>query len=72
MNLLKCAPHTLEDVIDDGWDRPYSRVRAAFPTPETRTAKCWPPVGRVDAAHGDRHLVCTCPPVEEFALAADA
>ncbi len=65
-NLLKRAPHTLEDVVADEWDRPYSRERAAFPMPDTRVFKSWPTVGRVDSAYGDRHLVCTCPPMEEF------
>jgi glycine dehydrogenase len=69
-NLLRHAPHTLTDVIRDEWDRPYSRERAAFPTHQTREHKVWPAVGRVDAAYGDRHLVCTCPPMEEYALAA--
>ncbi len=65
-NLLKRAPHTLEDVVDDVWDRPYSRERAAFPMPVNRVFKSWPTVGRVDSAYGDRHLVCTCPPMEEY------
>ncbi len=65
-NLLKNAPHTLEDLLVDEWTRPYSRERAAFPTRQTREHKVWPAVGRADAAYGDRHLICTCPPVEEF------
>jgi glycine dehydrogenase len=71
-NLLKYAPHTLADVVDDGWTRPYARERAAFPSPATREHKVWPAVGRVDAAYGDRHLVCTCPPVEAFEVAAES
>src|SRR6059036_1239223 len=70
-NLLTSAPHTLEDVIADAWDRPYSRERAAFPAVWTRQHKVWPSVGRVDGAYGDRNLVCVCPPVEAYALAAD-
>ncbi len=66
-NLLTRAPHTLEQVIADGWDRPYPRERAAFPSPHTRLHKVWPTVGRVDSAFGDRNLVCTCPPVEAYA-----
>ncbi len=66
-NLLTNAPHTLEDVIGDAWDRPYSRERAAFPSAATRQYKVWPSVGRVDGAYGDRNLVCTCPPVEAYA-----
>src|SRR5216110_1296537 len=70
-NLLTNAPHTLGDVIADTWDRPYTRERAAFPAPWTRQHKVWPSVGRVDGAYGDRNLVCVCPPVEAYALAAD-
>ncbi|PYP14658.1 MAG: glycine dehydrogenase (aminomethyl-transferring) [Gemmatimonadetes bacterium] len=70
-NVLTNAPHTLEDVIADAWDRPYSRERAAFPAVWTRQRKVWPSVGRVDGAYGDRNLVCVCPPVEAYALAAD-
>ena len=70
-NLLTNAPHTLEGVIADAWDRPYSRERAAFPAAWTRQHKVWPSVGRVDGAYGDRNLVCVCPPVEAYALAAD-
>jgi glycine dehydrogenase len=70
-NLLKGAPHTLADLLSDDWDRPYSRERAAFPSLATREHKVWPPVGRVDAAYGDRHLVCTCPPMEEYEPATE-
>ncbi len=69
-NLLTHAPHTLEDVLCDEWNRPYSRERAGFPTRETREHKVWPAVGRVDAAYGDRHLVCTCPPMDEYLVPA--
>jgi glycine dehydrogenase len=65
-NLLRNAPHTLEDLLVDEWDRPYSRERAAFPTKQTRDHKVWPAVGRADAAHGDRHLICTCLPIEGY------
>jgi glycine dehydrogenase len=65
-NLLTNAPHTLVQVIGDQWDRPYSRERAAFPMPGLREHKTWPTVGRIDGAYGDRHLVCTCPPVAEY------
>ncbi len=66
-NLLKNAPHPLADLLADTWDRPYARERAGFPTAATREHKIWPPVGRIDAAFGDRNLVCTCPPVEAYA-----
>jgi len=65
-NLLTHAPHTLEDLISDHWDRPYSRERAGFPSPANRRHKVWPTVGRVDAASGDRNLVCVCPPMEAY------
>jgi glycine dehydrogenase len=70
-NLLKNAPHPLADLIVERWDRPYARERAGFPTAATRAHKVWPPVGRIDNAYGDRHLVCTCPPMETYAAAAD-
>ncbi|HYT03598.1 MAG TPA: aminomethyl-transferring glycine dehydrogenase [Gemmatimonadales bacterium] len=70
-NLLTNAPHTLDDVIADRWQRPYARERAAFPATWTRQHKVWPAVGRVDGAYGDRNLVCVCPPMEAYALAAD-
>ena len=63
-NLLKRAPHTLAALTADTWDRPYSRERAAFPSPATRNHKIWPAVARVDAAYGDRNLICSCPPVD--------
>ncbi len=66
-NLLTNAPHTLSALLADAWDRPYSRQRAGFPTRATREHKVWPAVGRVDAAYGDRHLVCVCPPIESYA-----
>ena len=69
-NPLKRAPHTLAAVMADGWDRPYSRSHAAFPAgPSQRDHKFWPSVARIDNAYGDRHLVCTCPSVEELAQA---
>ena len=63
-NPLKNAPHTLEEVTAEGWDHPYTRERAARPAPEAAARKVWPPVGRVDAAWGDRNLVPSCPPPE--------
>ena len=66
-NLLKQAPHTAAVACSDAWDRPYSRERAAFPTPFVRANKFWPAVGRVDNVHGDRNLVCSCAGMEEYA-----
>jgi len=65
-NLLKNAPHTAAAVIADAWTRPYSRERAAFPAPWVRTRKFWPSVGRVNNAFGDRNLVCSCPPIDDY------
>ena len=66
-NPLKLAPHPAADVTSDTWDRPYSREKAAYPAPWTRTSKYWPTVSRIDSVHGDRNLVCSCPTVEELA-----
>ena len=63
---LRGAPHTAAAVSADEWDRPYSRRQAAFPAPWNEDHKYWPPVGRVDNAHGDRHLICTCIGMEPF------
>ncbi|WAS06384.1 aminomethyl-transferring glycine dehydrogenase [Gloeomargaritales cyanobacterium VI4D9] len=62
-NLLKNAPHPAEVVITDAWHHPYSREQAAYPVPGLRAYKFWPPVARIDNAYGDRHLVCSCPPL---------
>ncbi|PSO46189.1 MAG: glycine dehydrogenase (aminomethyl-transferring) [Actinobacteria bacterium QS_8_72_14] len=65
---LRRAPHTAEDVLDDDWDRPYGRAEAAHPAGvRQRDAKYWPPVGRIDNAYGDRHLMCSCPDLEALA-----
>ncbi|QJF50069.1 aminomethyl-transferring glycine dehydrogenase [Roseobacter ponti] len=69
-NPLKNAPHTVEDLVSD-WDRPYSRNQGCFPPGAFRVDKYWPPVNRVDNVYGDRHLVCTCPPMEDYAEAAE-
>jgi glycine dehydrogenase len=66
-NPLVNAPHTAEDVAADAWDHPYGRELAAYPVPGIRRAKYWPPVGRIDAAHGDKHLVCSCLPIDAYA-----
>jgi glycine dehydrogenase len=66
-NLLKNAPHTAAMLLAAEWEHAYSRERAAYPSPATRQHKFWPPVGRVDNVYGDRHLVCTCLPVEAYA-----
>ncbi|MDF1621450.1 aminomethyl-transferring glycine dehydrogenase [Pseudothioclava nitratireducens] len=63
---LRHAPHTVHDLVAE-WTRPYSREQACFPPGSFREDKYWPPVGRVDNVHGDRHLICTCPPLESYA-----
>jgi glycine dehydrogenase len=65
-NPLKHAPHTAEAVTADVWPHPYSRADAAYPLATLRAAKYWPPVGRIDNVYGDRHLVCTCPPLASY------
>ncbi len=69
-NPLKNAPHTMEDLVRD-WDHPYSREDACFPAGAFRVDKYWPPVNRVDNVAGDRNLICTCPPVEDYMEAAE-
>ena len=69
-NLLKNAPHT-QDLLVEDWDRPYSKKEAFFPLPFVQADKYWPPVGRVDNVAGDRNLVCSCPPLEEYLEAAE-
>jgi glycine dehydrogenase len=65
-NALKNAPHTAAMVTADEWSHPYSRSHAAWPSPATRRFKHWPAVRRVDNAYGDRNLVCSCLPLEEY------
>ncbi|MCT1607287.1 aminomethyl-transferring glycine dehydrogenase [Nesterenkonia massiliensis] len=64
---LKHAPHPAAVVASDNWDRSYSRVQGAFPVQGLLQDKYFPPVSRIDGAHGDRNLVCSCPPIEAFA-----
>jgi glycine dehydrogenase len=66
-NPFKHAPHTAEAITASEWRHPYSREQAAFPAAWTRARKFWPSVGRINNAQGDRHLVCTCMPVEAYA-----
>ncbi len=66
-SVLRRAPHTAADVTTEEWDRPYTRAHAAFPLPGMERDKYFPPVGRIDNAHGDRNLQCSCPPLEAFA-----
>ncbi|BCO35934.1 putative glycine dehydrogenase (decarboxylating) [Mycobacterium heckeshornense] len=66
-NPLRGAPHTAECLLVSDWTHPYTREQAAYPLGRTFRPKVWPPVRRIDGAYGDRNLVCSCPPVQEFA-----
>lgn len=65
-NALKNAPHTAESLLVEEWNHPYSRKDAAYPAGLDPLKKYWSPVARVDNAYGDRNLICTCPPVEDY------
>ncbi len=65
-NPLKNAPHTVTVVTGNEWDHPYSRQKAAFPLPYVAAYKFWPSVGRVNDTYGDRTLICSCPPLEDY------
>ena len=65
-NPLKNAPHTLKDIVDDNWDRPYSIAEACYPADNNPATKYWPTVNRIDNVYGDRNLFCACPPIESF------
>ncbi len=65
-NPLVNAPHPAEDLLKDDWRHPYTREEAAFPLPSSSGDKYWPPVSRIDGAHGDRNLVCNCPSPRSF------
>ncbi len=69
-NPLHLAPHTLADITAEDWTRPYPRQTGAFPASYLAADKFWPPVNRIDNVAGDRNLVCTCPPVEAYSIAA--
>ena len=63
---LRHAPHTVYDLAEDNWARPYSRAEGCFPAGSPKMDKYWSPVGRVDNVYGDRNLVCSCPPLEDY------
>lgn len=65
-NPLKHAPHTIHEIGRDDWPHAYSRDQAAWPMAWLRDAKFWPTVGRIDNAYGDRNLVCSCTPMEDY------
>jgi len=73
---LRHAPHTARVVTATQWDRPYSREKGGYPAPLDGLVageligarmKYWPPVGRIDGAHGDRNLICACTPISDYA-----
>jgi glycine dehydrogenase len=70
-NPLVNAPHTAEDVMAETWEHGYGRETAAYPAGWLREAKYWPPVSRIDNVYGDRHVVCSCPPIEAYQDAAE-
>jgi glycine cleavage system P protein (glycine dehydrogenase) len=70
-NPLKNAPHTVFDLADESWQRPYPRSQGCFPLDALRANKYWSPVNRIDNTYGDRHLLCTCPPMDELKQAAE-
>jgi glycine dehydrogenase len=65
-NPLKNAPHTMRTITSNTWEHAYSREMAAFPLPYVHDFKFWPSVGRVNDTHGDRMLICACPPIESY------
>jgi glycine dehydrogenase len=67
-NPLKNAPHTASVITANEWEHPYTRQKAAFPLPYVAASKFWPSVGRVNDTYGDRTLICSCPPLEEYAF----
>ncbi len=70
-NLLRNAPHTHHLLLEGDWTKPYSKEEAFFPLHALREDKYWPPVGRVDNVYGDRHLICSCPPMSDYSEAAE-
>ncbi|MDH3296537.1 MAG: aminotransferase class V-fold PLP-dependent enzyme, partial [Acidimicrobiia bacterium] len=69
-SILRNAPHTVEELMVDQWDRPYSRRRAAFPLPGMTVDKYFCPVNRIDNVYGDRNISCSCPPLDAYQEAA--
>jgi len=65
-NPLVKAPHTLDDVLDENWNRPYSKNIATRPLPYLHNHKVWPTVNRIDNVYGDRNLICSCPSIENY------
>jgi len=70
-NPLVNAPHSADVVMAEDWPHAYGREVAAFPVPGLKGDKYWPVVGRIDNAHGDRNLVCSCPAIDAYQEAAE-
>ncbi len=70
-SVLRRSPHPAEDLVANEWDRPYEREEAAYPVEHLRRDKYWVPVSRIDNAFGDRHLVCSCPPMEAYQMGTE-
>lgn len=68
---LRHAPHTVLDIADEHWNRKYTRAQGCFPAGQSALDKYWSPVNRVDNVYGDRNIVCSCPPLEDYAQATD-
>ena len=71
-NVLKNAPHPIDVLLKTEWTRPYTREQAAYPVPGLLKKKFWPSVGRLDDLYGDRNLMCSCPPIEDYQAKNDA
>ncbi|MBN1447478.1 MAG: aminomethyl-transferring glycine dehydrogenase [Bacteroidetes bacterium] len=65
-NVLKNAPHTAAEATNEIWEHPYTRTKAVYPLPYVRQRKFWVPVARIDNSYGDRHIMCSCPPIEAY------
>lgn len=65
-DVLRNAPHTAEQLLNSEWKQTYTREKAAYPLKWVKQNKYWPPVGRVDNAFGDRNIVCSCPPMDDY------
>ena len=70
-NPLVNAPHTVHTVTATEWSHAYSREQAAFPAGVVADGKYWPPVGRIDNVHGDKNLICSCPPLTDYVESED-
>ena len=66
-NVLKNAPHTAVEATSDEWNHKYPRIKAVYPMAFLKENKFWSPVSRINNTYGDRNLICTCPPMENYA-----